>query len=92
MGRPDVTRQYEFEPDARAPVRRGVHGRTHDGDGAAHDYVLQDGDEAEIEGTDVVSGEGETWSLTFTATAEMARYVCTIHPTSMVGSVEVVEA
>jgi len=56
------------------------------GDGAAHDYVLQDGDEAEIEGTDVVSGEGETWSLTFTATAEMAQYVCTTHPTTWSGA------
>ena len=39
----------------------------------------------------MVSGEVETWSLTFTATAEMARYVCTIHPTSTAGSVEVIE-
>jgi putative membrane-bound dehydrogenase-like protein len=62
------------------------------GDTAGHNFILQDADGSEIEGTDVVSGEGETWSLTFTASEEMAQYICTIHAASMVGDVELMDA
>jgi len=34
--------------------------------------------------------EGTTTPVTFTVTAEMATYVCSVHPNSMVGDIEVV--
>lgn len=58
-------------------------------DGAPHDFTIQDGNGDDIVATERVSEEGETASLTFTASAEMARYICTIHPTTMVGDIQV---
>ncbi|MFB6140869.1 MAG: PQQ-dependent sugar dehydrogenase [Halosimplex sp.] len=58
-------------------------------DGAPHNFTIQDADGNEIVSTETMSEEGATRSLTFTATQEMARYVCTVHPTTMVGDVEV---
>ncbi|WP_135366544.1 hypothetical protein [Halosimplex halophilum] len=36
-----------------------------------------------------MSERGAARSLTFTATEEMVEYVCTVHPTTMVGDMEV---
>jgi|AntDeeMinimDraft_5_1070356.scaffolds.fasta_scaffold02985_4 glucose/arabinose dehydrogenase len=58
-------------------------------DGAPHDFVIQDADGERIVGTEIVDEQGATLSLTFTATEEMAQYVCTVHPSSMVGDVQV---
>ncbi len=58
-------------------------------DGLPHDFVIQDDQGERITGTEIMSEEGATRSFTFTASEEMARYICTVHPTSMVGDVEV---
>lgn len=57
-------------------------------DGQPHDFVIQDGSGNDIVATEQISEEGETASLTFTATPEMAQYICTIHPTTMVGEIQ----
>jgi plastocyanin len=59
-------------------------------DGAPHDFTIQDGNGNAVVATDTVSEEGETATLTFTASPEMAQYICTIHPSTMVGSIQVV--
>lgn len=59
-------------------------------DGAPHDFALQDADGNNLAKTDIISEEGATTPLTFTASAEMVQYICTVHPNSMVGDVEVV--
>lgn len=43
----------------------------------------------EIVGTETMSDQGESLELTFTATPEMATCICTIHPTTMVGDMQV---
>ncbi|PSP55233.1 hypothetical protein BRC82_06940 [Halobacteriales archaeon QS_1_67_19] len=58
-------------------------------DGVPHAFVIQDADGNRITGTDVYASEGETVTLTFEATVEMDRYICTVHPSSMVGDVQV---
>ena len=58
-------------------------------DGQPHDIQLWDEDGAEIVGTEIMDEEGETQTLDFEATAEMVEYICTVHPTTMVGDVEV---
>ncbi len=39
--------------------------------------------------TEIVTQEGAAQAVQFTATDEMAQYICPIHPTSMVGDVEI---
>ncbi|WP_158057488.1 outer membrane protein assembly factor BamB family protein [Halorussus halophilus] len=58
-------------------------------DGAPHDFVIQNSNGDRIVGTEVFSQQGQTVTLTFDATAEMAQYICTVHPNSMVGEVQV---
>lgn len=58
-------------------------------DGQPHDFTLWDENEATIDGTDTRQEEGETASLTFEATSDIDQYVCTIHPTTMLGDVDV---
>ena len=57
-------------------------------DGQPHDFTIQDGSGNNIVSTEQISEEGETASLTFTATPEMAQYICTIHPSTMVGEIQ----
>ena len=59
-------------------------------DGAPHDFTIQDSSGNNLVKTAIVSEEGATTPLTFTVSAEMAQYICTLHPNSMVGSIEVV--
>ncbi|NHN58382.1 MULTISPECIES: PQQ-binding-like beta-propeller repeat protein [Halorussus] len=58
-------------------------------DGAPHDFVIQDADGNRIVGTEVYASQGETVTLSFQATEEMSRYICTVHPNSMVGDVQI---
>ena len=58
-------------------------------DGAPHDFTIQDSNGSEIVATEQITEEGETASMTFTATPEMAQYVCTIHPSTMVGDIQI---
>lgn len=39
--------------------------------------------------TDIITQEGAVQGVRFTATPEMAQYICLVHPNSMVGTVEV---
>ena len=57
-------------------------------DGAPHNFTIQDSDGNNLASTETMSSEGETLSLTFTASEEMARYICTVHPTTMVGEIQ----
>jgi PQQ-dependent dehydrogenase (methanol/ethanol family) len=58
-------------------------------DGVPHNFVIQDSDGNRLMGTDIYSSEGKTVTLTFEATAEMDQYICTVHPSSMVGSINI---
>ncbi|WP_231186408.1 PVC-type heme-binding CxxCH protein [Haladaptatus sp. DYF46] len=58
------------------------------GDGAPHDFYILDSEGNEIEGTELVLEQGESATIEFTATEEIAGYYCSVHPTSMRGSVE----
>lgn len=59
-------------------------------DGAPHNMTIYDAEGNAIVQSELVSEEGATASVTFTATSAMAQYICTIHPTTMVGDVNVV--
>lgn len=58
-------------------------------DGAPHNFTIQNEAGTNLEQSEQVSEEGETVSMTFTATPEMSQYICTIHPTTMVGDVQI---
>lgn len=60
-------------------------------DGQPHNIEIHDGD-GEVVGdysTEIVEAEGERQTLTIEATAEMAEYVCVVHPTTMVGPIQI---
>ena len=58
-------------------------------DGQPHNLTIQDAEGSTVVQSELVTGEGSTASVTFTATSSMAQYVCTVHPTTMVGDLEV---
>ncbi|MFC4987547.1 cupredoxin domain-containing protein [Saliphagus infecundisoli] len=60
-------------------------------DGQPHNIEIHDGDGEIVDdySTEIVEEEGETQTLTIEATAEMAEYVCIVHPTTMVGPIEI---
>ncbi|MCO8254336.1 plastocyanin/azurin family copper-binding protein [Haladaptatus sp. AB618] len=58
-------------------------------DGQPHNFQLLDSSGNVIKGTDRMSQKGATQSLTFTATPEMVKYRCQVHPTTMVGKVQI---
>jgi len=58
-------------------------------DGVIHNFVIQSADGRELAATEDVTEEGATASVTFTATAEMAQYICIYHQSTMVGDIEV---
>jgi plastocyanin len=58
-------------------------------DGAPHNIAIYDNEENVIVQSDTILEEGATSSITFTATKNMAQYVCTVHPTSMIGDLNV---
>lgn len=59
-------------------------------DGEEHELILADGNGDEVEASDSSSTEGETVSLRFTASEDLAEYLCEYHPESMRGEIEVV--
>ena len=56
-------------------------------DGMGHNFALVDGNGAVIERTAVMSEQGATQTLEFTAREAMAEYICEPHRSSMRGSV-----
>ena len=62
-----------------------------EGDGIAHNIAIHndEGDVVDDLSTDTTSDPGNDQWLEFEATAEMAEYICELHPSSMVGQVEI---
>jgi len=58
-------------------------------DGAPHNVVIEDENGNNLVRTEVMSTQGTTQSVTFTASEEMNEYYCEIHPQSMRGGVSV---
>lgn len=58
-------------------------------DGAPHNVVIEDEDGNNLVQTEIMSNQGTTQSVTFTASEEMNEYYCGVHPQSMRGSVNV---
>ncbi|NHN42164.1 hypothetical protein G9C85_11070 [Halorubellus sp. JP-L1] len=61
-------------------------------DGRPHNVVIHDSAGIELERTELVRDEGETQTLTFTASREMDAYFCEVHPTSMRGEIALGES
>ncbi|QLG29653.1 PQQ-dependent sugar dehydrogenase (plasmid) [Halorarum halophilum] len=59
------------------------------GDGQPHDFDIQDADGNTIVDSELLSEQGATQTVTFTASEEMAQYICTVHPNTMVGDIQV---
>ncbi|WP_435178789.1 cupredoxin domain-containing protein [Halorussus sp. AFM4] len=57
-------------------------------DGAPHNFTIKDANGNNIVSTETMSNQGETRSLTFTASEEMTQYICTVHPSTMVGEIQ----
>ncbi|WP_436343811.1 PQQ-dependent sugar dehydrogenase [Natronorubrum sp. FCH18a] len=58
-------------------------------DGQPHNFVVESEDGEELERTELMSEEGETQSLEFEATSEMAEYYCEPHAGTMRGEISV---
>lgn len=58
-------------------------------DGAEHELILADENGEEIEASESSESQGETVSLKFTASEELAEYLCEYHPDAMRGDVEI---
>lgn len=57
-------------------------------DGAPHNFaILTEGGQTPVS-SEIIDGQGETQSVTFTASERMSTYVCEVHPQSMRGSIE----
>jgi hypothetical protein len=58
--------------------------------GQPHNFVLWNSEEEQVGGDEeLIQEEGQTVTVTFTASAEMVQYVCTVHRTTMIGDVQV---
>jgi hypothetical protein len=60
-------------------------------DGKKHELIIESGSGEEIAATEHAKKKGQTRSVTFKATPEMASYYCEYHPKSMRGKVAVSE-
>ncbi|SEP02350.1 Copper binding protein, plastocyanin/azurin family [Halogranum amylolyticum] len=60
-------------------------------DSAEHELIIENANGQELAATESASQQGETRSLTFTASQKMAEYYCEYHPQSMRGTIEVSE-
>ncbi|MFP8953928.1 ThuA domain-containing protein [Natrialbaceae archaeon A-arb3/5] len=58
-------------------------------DGAPHTFVIEDHEGSELVSSDGTDGEGETETVEFTATEDMAVYYCEHQPQSMRGMIDV---
>lgn len=57
-------------------------------DGASHNFAILDENGSSILSSPITDEEGQTQSVEFEATDEMATYVCEVHPESMRGRIE----
>ena len=60
-------------------------------DGQPHNFVIRSGEGQDIVSSDIISTQGATQNVRFTATEDMATYICDVHPTTMQGNVRIVE-
>ncbi|WP_232702872.1 PQQ-dependent sugar dehydrogenase [Halobacterium wangiae] len=60
-------------------------------DGQPHNVVVVDADGNQLVRSDIVTEQGATQTVTFTATTEMTEYLCEVHPNTMVGGVSVTD-
>jgi hypothetical protein len=60
-------------------------------DGKKHELIIESGNGEELVATEHAKKKGQTRSVTFEATSEMASYYCEYHPESMRGKVAVSE-
>ncbi|AEH38830.1 PQQ-dependent sugar dehydrogenase [Halopiger xanaduensis] len=58
-------------------------------DGAPHNVVIESEDGEELERTEIMSSQGETQTLEFEATSDMATYFCEPHRPTMNGDISV---
>ncbi|SEV87025.1 PQQ-dependent sugar dehydrogenase [Natrinema salifodinae] len=58
-------------------------------DGAPHNFVIESEDGEELESTEIMSSQGETQTLEFEATSDMAVYFCDPHRPTMNGEISV---
>ncbi|GAB3674804.1 hypothetical protein GCM10028856_31020 [Halopiger thermotolerans] len=58
-------------------------------DGAPHNFVIESEDGEELERTEIMTAEGETQTLEFEATSDMATYFCEPHRPTMNGDISV---
>ena len=58
-------------------------------DGQPHNFAIWDANDEPIVQSEIISEQGATQTVTFTATAEMVTYICEVHPTTMVGDVQI---
>ncbi|WP_232686902.1 PQQ-dependent sugar dehydrogenase [Halobacterium zhouii] len=56
-------------------------------DGAPHNVTIEDGEGGVLVRSDIVSEQGATQTVEFTATDAMSTYYCEVHPSSMRGEV-----
>ncbi len=56
-------------------------------DGQPHNLVLRDDAGNQLVRSDVMSEQGATQTVVFTATEAMTAYICEVHPDAMVGAV-----
>lgn len=59
------------------------------GDGTSHNFAIRDDSGENLFASEFMAEEGATQTVEFTATEEMAQYICENHPSTMVGDVEV---
>ncbi len=58
-------------------------------DGQQHNFEILDTSGKAIVSTKLISSKGETAEVEFTATKEMQKYNCKIHPTTMKGGIQI---
>ncbi|GAA0197724.1 cupredoxin domain-containing protein [Haladaptatus pallidirubidus] len=58
-------------------------------DGQPHNFVILDANDNTLSKTEIIQEQGATQTVTFTATPEMAQYICEVHPTTMVGEIQI---
>jgi hypothetical protein len=56
-------------------------------DGAPHNVAILSGKGDVLVRTEIISGQGGSQTLRFTATEEMSSYICQVHPNSMAGEI-----
>lgn len=59
-------------------------------DGMGHNFAILNDNGEELVSSDIMTGEGETQTVEFTASEDMAEYLCQPHPDSMDGNIEIV--